>query len=201
MAHVINYKIDAIADELQYLRMNLGVKTFIFEIILPMLRLTGVMVGKNKFTVTQEHIISTLVREQLGKVAIPNAGFVTTEIALATPEGNLHELPILIGDILCRSNRLNTRYLGASHPAECLGKAVSALKCSHLVLGVISSDQVDYSKKIIPYLQKLDRSLEREISIILGGATKVNFPIFKNIIQINAISTLDDFDQLLMGGL
>ena len=94
----------------------------------------GLLVAQGKCSITQEHIVSTIIRAQLGKLNLPNTGGENGRFALATPDGNLHELSILIADIICRSNRVSTSYLGASHPANCLGEAVSALKCKTLVI-------------------------------------------------------------------
>ena len=106
-----------------------------------------------------------------------------------------NELAIIIADIICRSNRVTTHYLGASHPAECLSEAINALKCPYLVLGVVTSDQWDYLENIIGYLEKIDKDLKRKITVILGGASEIDFPEFKNILEIKIIPTLQEFDQ------
>lgn len=197
LKYLSDYKIDMVASELQHLRLSVGAKEFIFEIVLKMMREIGLLVAKGKYTVTQEHIISTIVRDQLSQIYLPNIGPKEKEMALATPEGNLHELSIIIADILCRANRWTTRYLGAAHPAECLGQAINALKCPYLVLGAISSDQWDYKEKIIPYLKKIDQYLDHKIVVILGGGTPLDFPKYKNISEIKIISTLESFDKIL----
>ncbi len=192
-----DFKIEMVANEIQHLRMSVGAKDFIFNIILPVMREIGLLVAKGKYSVTQEHIISTIVRDQLSQIYLPNLGPKYNEMILATPEGNLHELSILIADIICRSNRISTRYLGAAHPAECLGEAINALNSPYLVLGVISSDQWNYVKKMIPYLNSLDLILNKEISVILGGGFDLNFPKYKNIKQIRIMKDLLEFDHFL----
>lgn len=192
------YNIDEVVCEMQHLRMNSSAKDFIFKVIIPIMQEVGVKVSKGIFSVTQEHIVSTIVRDQLGQLALPNIGDQARRVVLATPEGNLHELSILIADIICRSNRVPTSYLGASHPAQCLGEAVNALKVNTIVLGAISSDQWDYSKSISRYLLKLDKLLKRPVRIILGGGWEVDLPEFTNIEKVEFIGTFDDFDKSLM---
>ena len=191
------YKIDLIASELQHFRLSLGVKEFIFNIVLPMIREVGLMVYEEKYTVTQEHIVSTLIRDQLSQIHLPNIGSKLKEVALATPEGNLHELPIIIADILCRANRVTTRYLGAAHPPTCLGQAINALKSPFLVLGVLSTDHWNYERDIISYLKQVDSFLDQNLTVILGGATPMDFPAFEKIKEVKVIATLDDFDDFL----
>jgi DNA-binding transcriptional MerR regulator len=201
LLHVANFNIEMFAEEMDYLRMTFGAKEFIFKIILPVIQEIGLMVSKGKCSITQEHIVSTIVRAQLSKLILPNSGKDTGRFALATPDGNLHEFSILIADIICRANRVTTSYLGASHPAVCLGEAVSALKCKTLVIGVVSSDLWDYETKIIPYLELLDKNLKYKVAVILGGAWQINFPQFKNITKVMVMNSFEEFDQLLSIGI
>lgn len=199
LQYLANYNIDMVASEMQFLRMSTGAKEFIFKIVLPVMQEIGMMVAKGKYSVTQEHIVSTIIRDQLSKINLPNTSQDFGRFALATPDGNLHELAILIADIICRANRVSTSYLGASHPANCLGEAVSALKCQTVIMGVVSSDQWDYEKNMIPYLQALDKHLTSKIRVILGGGWEIDFPKFKNIEQVVVVKSFEDFDKILLG--
>lgn len=196
--HLTNYSIDEVVSELQHLRMNCGAKEFIFKAVLPVMQDIGYKVSIGKLSVTQEHIVSTIVRDQLAQLALPNFMDSENRVALATPDGNLHELSILIADIICRSNRVSTSYLGASHPAECLGEAVNALKISTIVMGVVSSDKWDYQKNMIPYLINLDSFLNCKVSVILGGGGELEFPEFKNIKEVKVVRDFEEFDQLML---
>lgn len=193
------FEIDLVARDLQYARMDTGARQFVLNLVLPVIREVGNLVVKGKLSISQEHIISTIIRDQLSQISLPNVGDDSFEIALATPEGNLHEFSIIIADILCRSRKLSTRYLGGTHPALCLGEALNILESSCLILGVVSSDQWDYEKKIIPYLKKVDSVLNYELLIILGGGYQIDFPEFKNIKEVIILKTFEEFDQYLEG--
>jgi len=191
------YEVDQVAREMEHLRLSISAKDFIFHIVLPVMREVGLYVAKGDYSVTQEHIMSTIVRAQLGLLNLPNLGDGQRSVILATPDGNLHELSILIADILCRVNRVSTTYLGASHPASCLAEAANALSAYRIVLGVVSSDKWDYEKEMVKYLLELDNSLTKEVEIILGGARDLAFPKFKNIVHLHVISSFEDFDKKL----
>jgi DNA-binding transcriptional MerR regulator len=196
--HLVNFNIDQVASGMQYLRLSLGVKEFIFVIVLPVIREIEKLALKGIYSVTQEHIISTIVRDQLGQINLANEGPNHDRFALATPEGNLHELPIMIAEIICNANRFSTNFLGASHPAECLSEAVNALKCKTIVMGVISSAQWNYEKNIVPYLESMDKYLKNNVKVILGGGREVDFPEFKNIENVKVIKSFEDFDEMLI---
>ncbi len=196
--HLANFNIDQVASGMQYLRLSLGVKEFIFKIVLPVMHEIEKLALKGIYSVTQEHIISTIVRDQLGQINLANEGPNHDRFALATPEGNLHELPIMIAEIICNANRFSTNFLGASHPAECLSEAVNALKCKTIVMGVISSAQWNYEKNIVPYLESMDKYLKNNVKVILGGGREVDFPEFKNIENVKVVKSFEDFDKILI---
>ena len=152
---------------------------------------------KGKFSVSQEHIISTFVRNQLNQINLSNEGPNSERFAIATPEGNLHELPILISDIICHANRVSNCYLGAAHPAECLSEAVNSLKCKTIVMGVVSSDQWNYKRKILPYLKSMDKYLKNRVKFILGGGHEVDLPAYKKIENVKFVQSFEEFDRLL----
>ena len=197
LQYLTDYNIDSVASELRHLRLSTGVKEFIFEVVLPVMHETEKLALKGKFSVSQEHIISTFVRNQLNQINLSNEGPNSERFAIATPEGNLHELPILISDIICHANRVSTCYLGAAHPAECLSEAVNSLKCKTIVMGVVSSDQWNYKRKILPYLKSMDKYLKNRVKFILGGGVELDLPAYKNIENVKFVQSFEEFDRML----
>ena len=197
LKHLEKFDIDLVVSGMQHLRLSMGVKEFIFKIVLPVMHEIEKLSLKGTYSITQEHIISTIVRDQLNQINLANEGPNTKRFALATPDGNLHELPIMIAEIICHANRVSTNYLGASHPAECLGEAVNAIKCKTIVMGVISSAQWNYEKNIVKYLESIDKCLRNKVEIILGGGYKIDLPNFKNIENVKFVSNFEDFDKML----
>ena len=197
LTHLSNFDLSQISSEMVRLRLSIGAKEFIFKVLIPIIQAVGRMYLDGKYSVTQEHIISTIIRYQLSQINLPDSENSTDSIILATPEGNLHELPILIADILCQLNRISTYYLGASHPAVCLSEAVNELKSKTIVLGVVSSDKWDYEKNIISFLKLMDKNLTHKLKVILGGGSRLNFPEFNNIEDILLVNGFEDFDYVL----
>ncbi|MBT7115206.1 MAG: MerR family transcriptional regulator [Candidatus Marinimicrobia bacterium] len=198
LKHLKNFDIDLVASDMQHLRLSVGVKEFIFKIVLPVMHEIEKFCLKGTYSSTQEHIISTIVRDQLHQINLANEGPNSDRFALATPEGNLHELPILIAEVICHANRVSTNYFGASHPAECLSEAVNAIKCKTIVMGAISSVQWNYEKNIAQYLELVDKHLKINVEILLGGGFKVDLPDFKNIENVKFVSSFEDFDKMLI---
>jgi MerR family transcriptional regulator, light-induced transcriptional regulator len=200
---ILNFNFEELVSELNRLRTLKSVKEFIFDLCLPLLRRVGADVAIKKLTVTQEHILSTILRGQLNDLKTHINSFIHGQnsfhhYALATPESNIHELSIILADIVCGINGKKTTFLGASHPAESLAQALCALKCDRLILGTISSAAWEYEKEMIPYLKRIDRHLEYSIEIIIGGGTPLEFPKFKNISKVHYLDSFESLDKKFM---
>ena len=133
LTNLSNFDLGLISSEMLRLRLSIGAKEFIFKVLIPIIHAVEKMYLDGKYSVTQEHIISTIIRYQLSQINLPGSDNTTGGFIIATPEGNLHELPILIADILCQLNRISTYYLGAGHPAVCLSEAVNKLKSKTII--------------------------------------------------------------------
>ena len=94
LTHLSNFDLSQISSEMVRLRLSIGAKEFIFKVLIPIIQAVGRMYLDGKYSVTQEHIISTIIRYQLSQINLPDSDNSTDSIIIATPEGNLHELPI-----------------------------------------------------------------------------------------------------------
>jgi DNA-binding transcriptional MerR regulator len=197
LSYLADYKIDLVAKELQHLRVSISVRDFIFDIVLPTLQEIGRLCHLGKYSVSQEHIMSTIIRAELSQIFLPNNLDHAFTAALATPEGNLHELSIIIADLLIRNHRGGSHYLGSAHPPVCLGKALNAMNCDYLVLGAVSSDHWVYEKQMVGYLKKIDKALDKKITVILGGGTELDFPNFKNISKVIVMNSFEKLEKYI----
>ncbi len=194
---IIHYNIDEIILELEHLRFSFGVKDYILEVILPIMAEIGKRVELKKLSVTQEHLISTIIRDQISQIHLPNNINKKIKLAVATPEGNLHELPIIMANVLCKYYRIKTYYLGASHPADCLADAINNLNIDAILLGSTQSPLWDYRNKIIPYLAEIDKNLKTEVEVLIGGGTPFTIPEFKNIKKVNFLTSFEQLNKYL----
>lgn len=200
---VSDFRFDELVEELNRRRILLGVRDFLFKLSIPLVREVGLKVMNGDYSVTQEHIVSSIIRGQLNEMKSPLEMLSKSRgslhrYALATPEGNFHELSILFADLVCGLNERLTSYLGAAHPADSLGLAVSAMSCDRIILGAIDSENWRFEKHIIPYLQKVDESLNKEVEFIIGGAWEISLPKFKYIKHVHFMESFEQLDKKLM---
>lgn len=194
-AYLDNYKISDVIYEFQHLRSTMSAREFIFDVALPALREVDAFGAKGKYSISQEHIVSTIIRDQLGQLNIPPIQSDGKQVMIATPDGNIHELAIIFANMICKINRVATHYLGTSHPADSIAEVINVLKPKYLVLGVASYDEWDFESQIKQFLEEVNQHLKHSVQVILGGGWKVEIPSFENIKSVEFIPSLEEFEK------
>ena len=151
------------------------------------------MFDQNKLNISQEHALTALVRNSLSQINPPLIYPLPDKVvALATPEGNFHEMGIIMADILSRTNQWETVYFGANLPASALCESIRALEIPYLILGGLYSGN---SAVFQDYLNYLDKNLS--IHVILGGYSKdLDLKNFSNI-KVEMKSDFIELDNFL----
>lgn len=186
-----------IHNEFQNLRLSKNIHDYLFEVIIPSLQQAGNMVKNNTISISQEHIISTIIRDQLNQLKTDFPLTKSSHICIATPENNYHELPILITEILCKRHGFCTHNLGPSHPPESLTEALNVLNPKLLILGVTPSNHYDYHNSISQFLKKIDQHIQNDLNIFLGGATELIINCRLEKINASLMTSFNQLDQYL----
>lgn len=100
--------------------LEYGFYQTITDFIYPFLQRVGILWGIGKIVPTQEHFMSNLIRQKF-IVAIDDLGFhqeSKAKVLLFLPEGEHHELGLLLVNYILRSHKINTLYLGENVPNE-----------------------------------------------------------------------------------
>ena len=119
-------------------------RDFIFSVVLPALRHTGERWEAGTMRVSQEHLISALIRSVLGGVLRtlpkrPRAG----TIVMAAPSGERHELGLLCAAVLAAGAGLHVMFLGPDLPATDIVHAVTHSKARAVLLGATTRGVVN----------------------------------------------------------
>ena len=191
------YRLDDLYYELIRLKQELGDLPFIDRILLPLFREVGQKVANGQYSITQEHAISALSRDLLSQVQLTPPSPHTPKLVLTTPEGNLHELGLLMANVYCRHFRINSHYFGINLPAQPLAEAINTIKAEYVILGSTYSDDWQ-EKNLIDYLQKLDVFLNVKTTIFLSGLYKKLDPLSLVNIKIDYMNTFDDLKTWLL---
>lgn len=202
MVHALEkFNLEGLHHTLQRARFELTIKEIVVSLIRPLMERVGKMSEEGTLTITQEHLLSSLLRDYLGNIHQSLSPYDFTarknarSVFLTTREGDVHEFSILLGSILSNVYQFRTYYLGPNMPVEDLAQSCLRLKPDYLLLGFTPLPE---GKEIISpadYLKYLDRKLPRSITFVCGGVELSVLGLSKDreVIQIGSLTGLDQF--------
>lgn len=126
----------------------------IFEIILPLIKNMNEIVATEKLSIVQEHFITALLKEHLQKIkseqfSLPSQG--SKKFILATPEGDMHDLGLLIASALTSASQIESLYLGPHVPKKDLAETCLQFKASHLLVVSTVSENEGAKENLFTY--------------------------------------------------
>lgn len=196
------FQLETLHQALQRARIELSIKDIVVQLIRPLMMRVGEMTYENKLSITQEHLLSSLLRDYLGNIHQSLSPYDFTvrsnakAVVLTTREGDLHEFNILMAAILSNLYQFRTYYLGPNMPLEDLVECCQRFKADFLILGLtpLPADREIIAPKT--FLTKLDKRLPRRVSFCCGGADEELLSSLsheRNIFNIQGLMELDQF--------
>ncbi len=192
------YKLDIISHELEKARNLVTPRDLCLNILIPLFQQIGAKVSRGEFSVAQEHTLSAIVSSHVGQMIghhYQRMSATTDLILITTPEGEMHQIGILAGALLCVHYSIKFIYLGASLPAVSLAEAVNALHPSAVLIGT-TRYQLDENNTLESYISQLRSNLQVSTNIMVGGNIKgfMKNDLEKQKIQFfPTLQALDDF--------
>ncbi|MFB6307302.1 MAG: hypothetical protein ABEH43_10005, partial [Flavobacteriales bacterium] len=144
----------------------------------------------NEVNPAQEHFISNLIRQKLsaaidGQTHISNS---SDKYLLFLPEGELHEIGLLMASYILKSHSKTVFYLGQSVPFQNLKETYHICKPDYMLTFFIKSVS---SEQINAYIKLLNSHFP-ETNILISGKNE----ILKNIEPNKSIRILKDIPSL-----
>lgn len=146
---------------------RLGTHVTIERVIAPILREIGERWHRRELSPVHEHLASAVVERTLhwmfdGPTQDPDA----PRIALATPEGERHELGIQIAAAVAASEAWRVIYLGADLPAKAIADAVRSAGARVLAISVVAPANAESALREVAAIRA---ALPDAVSMIVGG--------------------------------
>lgn len=166
---------DGIESELRQVESKEKPKVILTELIAPLVSELGQMVGAGTLSISQEHIFSAILKERL-YVLRDKAKKLTrsSRFVVATPEGDFHELGILVAHAIISNSGYKSLYLGPNAPKKDLCETALRFGASHILIGSTVSKPEGAKEDLLTYIHFLDNHLGREVSLWLGGRNSLN---------------------------
>ncbi len=151
-------------------RKNLKPLMFVHEFLVPLIAEMINQVERGALTIAQEHILSSIIKEQLALLrskVVNNKSKV--RLIMASPEGDQHEIGLLIASTIAALRGIHVLYLGPHMPKRDFCEACMRYQATHALLVSTVSKAEGATEDIIEYLHFLDRHLVKNISVWVAG--------------------------------
>lgn len=195
--------IDQLSGQLKMLQLQLDTKSFLLEVIVPVLRIIGTEVATGKLEIFHEHAVSAMLKHLLGGILYAterSTDFTNqTPIIFATPENDHHEFGALVAAILAMVNGYRVFYLGPNMPAESLAKAAHSLQSPLVVMACAAPAETLSQEKFRRYYLSLIRQLPETTSLWMGGARTSELQRLSKWFRHDdlILKSLEEFDRIL----
>ena len=149
--------------------LHLGMEQTTTQIIFPFLQHLGVMWLSGTIHIAHEHFITNLIKQRIFVAIdqlniIPNAN--AKKFLLFLPNGENHELSLLLASYLLRANGKNVLYLGTSTPLEDLNKIHKLHNPDYVFCALTNPNS---SMPVQVYLNTLSRSWPNTQILVTGS--------------------------------
>lgn len=181
------------------MRLNLPLHELIFRVLSPLMQKISYFVTTDEIEVTQEHLLSTSIRNHLGELlGLIQRTFTWNEkdsirlprLIMTTPEGDQHEFGVLLAALIAANLGFKFIYLGPNMPAVDLANATRRFVANIIILGVSAT-----SLHTIP---SFVAKLTSELSITKGSSPVIwlGGPLNSEIRKLQRKNILEHFPSL-----
>lgn len=193
------YDVDTIHHTLNRYRIQMSSKDFILKVISPLFNLVNRMVLELKLNIAQEHLLFAIVRDQMSFLVTPISNEDSPRIALASPEGDVHELNIALSHVLCVANDVKSYYLGSNLPLQSLIEVSNSLSFDYIVIGC-TSQNLGYEKLTFKqYIDEYLRLTQSSAKVLISGKAAALVDMSGYGERVQYIPDLESLDAILSG--
>jgi MerR family transcriptional regulator, light-induced transcriptional regulator len=166
-------------------------RAVVHDIALPLVRIVGKGWEEGRFSVSQEHMVSALLRNLLGSLVRLYAPHdQSPSLLMATPAGEWHEFGILSAALLAAGSGMGVIYLGANLPASEIVEAARRTAAAVIVLGIAESKP---PRSLVTEVGRISRVLPSEIELWVGGpAETLDCLLLADAVKL---ASFDDFEN------
>ncbi len=148
----------------------------IHNFFLPALAELSALVVAGNVSVAQEHIFSSLLKEKIySLLSVRNfkkasrVGTKMERFVLATPEGDYHEIGLLLAHLLICSYGFTSLYLGSHTPAQDLSETALRFGSSHLLIVSTVSKKAGGKQDLFAYISDVQKMIGDHLKILVAG--------------------------------
>ncbi|HVO27833.1 MAG TPA: cobalamin B12-binding domain-containing protein [Candidatus Margulisiibacteriota bacterium] len=146
--------------------VGLGVRSFLHEVVLPLVHRAGTRWADGELSIAEEHLLTGMLRNLLAGL-LQGRTVYGRPIVLATAAGERHEIGLLVVALLARDAGANVVYLGVDLPAVDIVTAATRSHARVVGLSVVLSKNRAHATEEVAAIHT---ALPAQCELWLGGA-------------------------------
>lgn len=174
------------------------------KFFLPLIQELTYQVNSNLVSIAQEHVLSSMLKEKIYS-CLSEIGNKTKEsnlkiskrirFVLAAPEGDYHEIGLLLAHLLLRSYGCTSLFLGPHTPAQDLSETALRFEASHLLIVSTVSKKEGAKQHILNYVSEIHQKAGPSLKVLLAGsqAPQISSEQNSNLISIASFQQFEDY--------
>ena len=168
---------------------HLGFEGTITKMVYPFLDKVGMLWTMGNIQPAQEHFISNLIRQKIivaiDKQALPKN--INSKFLLFLPEGEMHEIGLLLANYMIREKGCQTIYLGQNVPLEDVLQVCDSYTPDYIFTYITTPRVEDELKS---FLDKLANSVKKGKVLVSGHIPEVSFKLPARVKRLTSIKDL-----------
>lgn len=196
------HQLESVMRTLRKTRRSMSSSDLVFEFLLPALGAMSDRVAQGLTSISQEHVFSSLLKEmifsELGAIESKRSRSSTGgvgQFVLANPEGDHHELGLLIAHLLIRSVGHSSLFLGPHTPASELAETALRTEATHVLIVSTVSKGMGAKRDFLSYLSDVQSAIGASSKILIAGPQVPES--FGSKSSVIAIRNFEAFDHYL----
>ncbi len=170
---------------------------------LPVLTELASQIQAGIVSIAQEHVFSSFLKEKIYSALSDlenkkktNRAHKKVRFVLATPEGDHHEIGLLLAHLLIRSSGFTSLYLGPHTPAQDIAETTLRFEATHLLIVSTISKKQGARQELLNFVGDIQKSVGSHFQIWLAGSQVPQFPFEQKSPLLN-IGSFHEFDKHL----
>lgn len=169
-------KWDCLAELFQKVSSK-NVSDLVHLFFLPLLANLTRLSAQGHLSIAQEHVVTAFLKEKIysalsdikAKKNNSTTGK-TTRFVLAIPEGDYHEIGLLLAHLLIRAYGFTTLYIGPHTPEQDLSETVLRYRATHLLIVSTVSKREGANLDLLNFVSKIQQKIGSRLKILLAGS-------------------------------
>ena len=183
---------DCVYSTIERLQPLVAIKDF----IVPIVHELGQKTAIGHLSISQEHILSALLKQSLHSLTKTHSNQSGPRIVISSPEGDFHELGILIAHAMAGQLKVRSLYLGPNTPKKDLCETATRFEATHIVLSATVSREEGAKEDFYSFVHFLDQNMPKKIIFWFGGRSCGTINLNRKTVFFNSLT---DLHQELMG--